>query len=295
MPQDDPSHSVDAVEIQAVTITTAEGMRLAADIAGEPWRPRLIFIHGGGQSRRSWRKAVRTMVTAGYSVVSYDLRGHGESDWSDSADYDLAAHVRDLGAVIRASPTPPALVGASLGGRVALAVAAEYGSDLVRALVLVDMAPRVSRKGLERVAQFLDVSAGGFDTVQQAAVTLERYAEREIGHNYFRLSHSLTTGKDGRIYWRWDPRLAQPSFLLPDNIEDYLTACASRLTCPTLLVRGTQSDIVDDDSVAHFRKIQPAAEVAEISGAGHLMRTSQLTVFCDSTLAFLDKTFRRSA
>ncbi|WP_238368472.1 alpha/beta fold hydrolase [Mesobacterium pallidum] len=295
MPQDDPIRPTDAVEIQAVTITTEEGMRLAADIAGDPWQPRLIFVHGGGQSRRSWRKAVRTMVTAGYSVVSYDLRGHGESDWSPDADYGLDAHVRDLGAVIRAAPTPPAVIGASLGGRVALAAAAEQAAGTVRALVLVDMAPRVARAGLERVARFLDVSAGGFDSIQQAAATLERYAEREIGHNYFRLSHSLTTGHDGRIYWKWDPRLAQPAFLLPENIEGYLSDCARALRCPALLVRGTKSDIVDDDSVAHFVRTQPSAEVAEIEGASHLMSTGQLSVFCDATLTFLDRMVRRTA
>ncbi len=113
-PDDHPSGQVETPIISA-QFTTPEGLSLATDIAGDPWRPRLIFVHGGGQRRRSWRRALRKMADAGFSVVSFDRRGHGESDWTKDGDYSLDAHVRDLTAIIRAMPSRPSLIGASLG------------------------------------------------------------------------------------------------------------------------------------------------------------------------------------
>lgn len=278
-----------ANEILPASFTTPDGIQLAADIAGEPWLPRLVFIHGGGQSRRSWHKALQVMAARGFSVISYDLRGHGDSDWSRTGDYDLDAHVRDLTMIINAMPHRPAVIGASLGGRVALQTAAALGPAHVRALVLVDITPRIGKAGLERVQTFLRLSKQGFDSIQEAAATLERFAEHKIGANYFRLAHSIRTGADGRIYWRWDPLAAGEERLAEDGMEARLTDAARRLSCPTLLVRGTESDIVTDDCVAHFRDVQPAAEVIDIKGAGHLMKSDRLTTFCEATLEFLSR------
>ncbi len=273
--------------IVAAEFTTPEGMRLATDIAGDPWRPRLIFVHGGGQSRRSWRRALRNMANAGFSVVSFDLRGHGESAWAEDGDYTLEAHVRDLTAIIDAMPSTPSLVGASLGGRVALDAAARLGPERVRALVLVDLTPKLNEAGIRRVENFLEFSVNGFDTLEDAADTLEKYAERQIGHNIFRLRSSIRTCTDGRIFWRWDPKAAASQYLSQPDIAPKLAAATASLKMPTLLVRGTKSDLVTDDCVAHFRECLPTAEVFDIEGGGHLMKTQDLRVFCDGTMDFL--------
>lgn len=281
----------DAHDIPVVSgeFTTPEGISLATDIAGDPWKPRLIFVHGGGQSRRSWRRALRNMAISGFSVVSFDLRGHGESAWSTDGDYTLEAHVRDLTAIVRAMPSRPSLIGASLGGRVALETAARLGPELVKGLVLVDLTPKLHPAGMQRVQNFLKISMNGFDTIEDAAAVLEKYAERQIGHNYFRLRNSIRTDLDGRIYWRWDPQAATEKSLARPDIEDLLTDAASRLQIPTLLVRGTESDLVTDDCVAHFRQTLPSAEVVDIAGGGHLMKTQDLTVFCEATIDFLKR------
>jgi len=281
--------SADRLTIVSGYFTTPEGIRLATDIAGDPWRPRLIFVHGGGQSRRSWRSALQRMAAAGFSVISLDLRGHGESDWAADADYSLDAHVRDLSAIVRAMPSRPSIIGASLGGRVALQTAATLGGDHVKSLVLVDLTPRMNSKGLQRILAFLSVSVDGFDSIQDAARTLEIYAERHIGPNFFKLRHSVRSGEDGRIYWRWDPNAALQKHISPSGIEDRLSAAAASLTMPTLLVRGTLSDVVTDDCVADFKRALPTAEVVDIVGGGHLMKTQRLDVFCDATIDFLNR------
>ena len=279
----------DTIPVVSGEFTTPEGIALATDIAGDPWKPRLIFVHGGGQSRRSWRRALRNMASSGFSVVSFDLRGHGESSWSDNGDYTLEAHVRDLTAIVKAMPSRPSLIGASLGGRVALETAARLGPELVKALVLVDLTPRLHPAGMERVQNFLQISMKGFDSIEEAAGVLEKYAERQIGHNYFRLRNSIRTEPNGRIYWRWDPEAATEKSLARPDIEDLLTEAAAHLKIPTLLVRGTESDLVTDDCVSHFKQTLPSAEVFNIEGGGHLMKTQDLTVFCEATIDFLKR------
>ena len=278
-------------QIESGEFLTENGLRLATDMAGDPWKPRLIFVHGGGQSRRSWRHALRNMAGAGFSVVSYDLRGHGDSAWADDGDYSIEAHARDLTAIVRSMPSRPSLVGASFGGRVALATAAQLGPEEIGSLVLVDITPRLASEGLRRVRTFLRLSSEGFDDVQAAARVLERYAERQIGSNYFRLRHSIRSEEDGRVYWRWDPRAAAADFIEPPGMEERLTKAAAELRVPTLLVRGTASDLVTDACVTHFRNAVPAAEVLDIPDGGHLMKTQDLSVFCKGTIEFL----RRSA
>src|SRR3546814_13602825 len=73
-----------------------DGLELAADAFGDPSAPPVLFFHGGGQSRRSWRGSAARIAQAGYYALTFDLRGHGESGWATDGDYLLDAYARDL-------------------------------------------------------------------------------------------------------------------------------------------------------------------------------------------------------
>src|SRR3546814_14222524 len=92
-----------------------DGLNLVADVAGPLDGPPVILSHGGGQTRHSWAGAMNTLAAQGHYVVSYDARGHGESEWIREGEYSLSAYERDLQAIASSLTTPPALVGASLG------------------------------------------------------------------------------------------------------------------------------------------------------------------------------------
>src|SRR3546814_15720148 len=93
-----------------------DGLKLVADVAGPLDGPPVILSHGGGQTRHSWAGAMNTLAAQGHYVVSYDARGHGESEWNREGEYSLSAYARDLQAIASSFPTPPPHVGASLGG-----------------------------------------------------------------------------------------------------------------------------------------------------------------------------------
>src|SRR5262245_37047317 len=114
------------------------GITLAADTGGPDDGPAVVLLHGGGQTRHSWSGTFRVLVDAGWRAVSLDMRGHGESEWDELGDYSLDAFKDDLLAVIAGLPTPPVLIGASLGGLASLVAVTESPNqeEVARALVL---------------------------------------------------------------------------------------------------------------------------------------------------------------
>jgi pimeloyl-ACP methyl ester carboxylesterase len=90
------------------------GLQLAADIGGNPARTPVVLLHGGGQTRHSWGNVFSALVATGYHVITFDARGHGDSDWDANGDYTLDAMVADLHAVLAELPSPPILVGTSM-------------------------------------------------------------------------------------------------------------------------------------------------------------------------------------
>jgi pimeloyl-ACP methyl ester carboxylesterase len=72
------------------------GVRITADRFGDPLAPAVVFLHGGGQTRRSWGRAAAAVAERGWQAITVDLRGHGESDWSDDGDYRVTTFARDV-------------------------------------------------------------------------------------------------------------------------------------------------------------------------------------------------------
>ena len=125
-----------------------DGNRLVADVAGDPADPSVVLLHGGGQTRHSWGTTLTMLGDKGWRAYSFDLRGHGDSGWAADGDYTLDAFAGDVVAIARALGRPPALVGASLGGVASLAAIGERpDEEIARALVLVDVAPRIEEAG----------------------------------------------------------------------------------------------------------------------------------------------------
>ena len=122
---------------------------LAADRwAGGDSRGVVVLLHGGGQTRHSWRTAGERLAILGWTTYAVDLRGHGDSDWAPDGNYGLSGHLDDLmsltSEIRRREPGQPlSLVGASLGGIVSL-IAAGENRGLAQALVLVDVAALVT-------------------------------------------------------------------------------------------------------------------------------------------------------
>lgn len=267
------------------------GIRLAAD----HWEPTggrvgsVLLLHGGGQTRHSWRATGRRLAESGWATLALDARGHGDSDWAPDGDYGSAAHARDIAEVAAQLEDRPVLVGASMGGLAALAAQAA-DPTLARALVLVDITPTSEPAGIEHIHNFMRQGLDGFDTLDDALAAVIAYnPNRQRPPRKEGLKKNLRE-RDGRWYWHWDPRLIDEDDYRVDS-EEMRTAQAREqarhITVPTLLIRGAQSDIVGDRGVAELLELIPGARHVDVSGAGHMVGGDDNDVFTDELRAFL--------
>lgn len=269
-----------------IRIPVAPGVEIAADVAGPRGAPTVILGHGGGQTRHSWDKAEQQLAAAGYFAINYDLRGHGDSDWSSDGDYGVETRARDLMAVAREGAQPFALVGASLGGITAL-MAACLGLEPA-ALVLVDIVPKMSQKGVARIRGFMTANPDGFASLEEAADAISAYyPDRPRPRDLSGLNKNLRRGTDGRFHWHWDQRMMTDTRADPRHMLELMDRADWTDRIPTLLVRGMKSDIVDDDGVADLRRRIPDLEIADIRGAGHMVAGDRNDEFNAAVLAFL--------
>jgi pimeloyl-ACP methyl ester carboxylesterase len=266
------------------------GVNLVGDVGGDPRGEPIILLHGGGQTRHSWGRAALELAARGYYVAAIDLRGHGDSDWAPDANYSIDAQVGDLRAVIGQMPRPPVLIGASMGGLISLSAAGEAHEPAVRALVLVDVTPKVDPDGRSRIIGFMRDRPDGFESVEEAANAIAAYLpHRPRPKDLSGLHRNLRLRPDGRWYWHWDPRLFATFEPDPEAAVLHYTAAARNIHAPTLLVRGAKSELVTPESIAHLREAIPHAEYVDVMDAAHMIAGDRNDAFNAVVLEFLER------
>jgi pimeloyl-ACP methyl ester carboxylesterase len=269
------------------------GLDLAADAYGPVDGPPVLLFHGGGQTRHAWGGTARLLGERGWRSTTVDMRGHGDSEWSPDGVYDLDTFAGDVRAVAEAQSRLPAVIGASLGGIASLAAIAETPHPIARALVLVDVAPRIETEGVERISDFMHGHPEGFASLEEVADAVAAYnPHRPRPKDLSGLRKNVRLGEDGRWHWHWDPRfLSGPATDEPRSLrnEDRLEDDARALTLPVLVVRGKASDVLSEDGVRHLLELVPHARVADVTGAGHMVAGDRNDAFNDAVIAFLDE------
>jgi pimeloyl-ACP methyl ester carboxylesterase len=271
---------------------STDGLTLAGERAGPSGAQPVILMHGGGQTRHSWRRAVRELAARGYDVINLDARGHGDSQWAPApSGYGMDHLADDLLQVIDSLQRPPVLIGASMGGLTALHAIGRYPQRvLASAMILVDVVPRVEAEGARRVLDFMNANPDGFASIDEAAAAVAAYnPHRPKPSSAEGLMKNLRRDDRGRLRWHWDPQFA--SEVITEGLidtDDMLNRCR-HFQAPSLLVRGLQSDIVSEAGIEELRRALPQLEVADVSGAGHMIAGDRNDAFNAAVLAFLSK------
>jgi pimeloyl-ACP methyl ester carboxylesterase len=270
----------------------ANGVRLVADAYGEPERPPVLLLHGGGQTRHSWGGTASALAAAGFYAVSADLRGHGESDWDPTGDYGMAVMRADVEAWCRMLDTP-AVVGASMGGIAGMwteATRVEEGLPPAgRALVLVDIAHRSEAAGIQRIVSFMTGRPEGFESLEEVADAVAEYLpHRPRPTNLDGLARNLRLGSDGRYRWHWDPAfMSEDRRPRTSTNVDIFVEHARRLTLPVLLVRGRMSDVVSEETAQEFLQLVPHAQYVDVRDAHHMVAGDRNDAFTAPVVEFL--------
>ena len=214
----------------AFSTNGVDGVRIVADRLGDPLAPAVVFLHGGGQTRRSWGRAAAAVAERGWQAITVDLRGHGESDWSKDGDYRVTSFAGDVLEVLRHLPPRPVLVGASLGGFTAMLLAGELSPASVRAVVLVDIVPNMDPSGATRIHSFMyDRMMSGFDSLDEVADMIQEYNPHRPRPTDLDGLRTNLRRRAGRWYWHWDPKFIDGTSARPpiEVTEVDRNACGS--------------------------------------------------------------------
>jgi pimeloyl-ACP methyl ester carboxylesterase len=286
----------------AFHVTTAAGIRLEADVLGSGGHP-VILLHGGGQTRHSWRKTAERLASEGFTALPFDQRGHGESERAVDRRYtflDFAADAHDLGKEVGASfGAPAAIVGASLGGMAALIGSHLPPSNPFAALVLVDVTPRMDPNGVAAVQGFMrERAADGFASIEEAAEAIALYLpHRPKPRSLDGLRKNLRHASDGRYYWHWDPAFLSGPFPIETDrrgVERRALAAAHALDVPSLLVRGQDSELVRQQHADEYLAAARNSEFVDVRDARHMVAGDSNSAFTAAVLSFLKRRLPRS-
>lgn len=268
------------MQFETIDCAGAGGITLTAELSGAGDAMPVLLAHGGGQTRRAWKRVTGDLAKAGFRTVAVDLRGHGDSEWSAEGAYETRDFAADLVAIASVMDRRPALVGASLGGMAGMLAEGAIAPGSFASVTLVDIAPLMEESGVRRVVSFMEEHLEtGFASPEEASQVIARYMphrrRRSAGGG---LRHYLREKDDGRFYWHWDPAFIKGNRTVGkssgerhrDQFEA-LSEAARNLAPPVHLIRGGSSDLISEEAVAHFLELVPHAEFTDIAGATHMV------------------------
>ncbi len=268
---------------------------------GNESAPPLLLIHGGKDHARSWDWVARDLRDD-YHVIAPDLRGHGDSAWTLGGHYTINEFVLDLAQLIETLGLHPlTIVSHSLGGAVALQYTAIYPERVEKLVAIEGLGPppkmiaaRMDVPPWQRVDEWIQQVRALSGRTPRRYPSIDAAAARMQEENGFLSAeqarhltvHGVARNEDGTFSWKFD-NYARAFYPQKFDTEER-RAMWGRITCPTLLVRGTESwasDPREDGRIEAFKN----AELANVEGAGHWVHHDRLDVFLDLVRDFLDR------
>ncbi|MDD3181984.1 MAG: alpha/beta hydrolase [Alphaproteobacteria bacterium] len=246
----------------------------------------IICVHGLTRNGRDFDRLAESL-SATRILYCPDLPGRGLSDpLSDPMEYSFAQYVKDAVALIaRTGAAQVDWVGTSLGGLLGMMLASQPQTP-IRRLVLNDVGPFVSKAMVDRLASYMKLEPPTFDSMDELEAHLRHFyagfgalSDADWRHMAKLSSRSLP---DGRFGFSYDPRLGAPFH--GETAEVDLWAVYDRVRCPTLLIRGAESEMLPRALAQEMTRRGPCARLVEIEKAAHapaLMDQAQIRLVQD--------------
>jgi pimeloyl-ACP methyl ester carboxylesterase len=265
---------------------------------GNEGAPPLLLVHGARDHCRNW-DWVAEELRGEYHIIAPDLRGHGDSQWAVGGSYSLVDCVYDIAQLIHQRGLAPLTVmGHSMGGHVSLQYAGVF-PDSVKKLISAEgfgpppfLLARRAAQPQERMRRWVDQLRGlaarqpkRYPTIDEAIGRMhEANPQLSLEQARHLTIHGINQNEDGSYSWKFDNyvRTETPYYFNVDEMYELW----SKISCPTLLIRGSDSwagNPEKDGRIKHFQN----ARMVEIEKAGHWVHHDQLGRFLSVVRGFL--------
>jgi len=255
---------------------------------GSSKNPPVILLHGLRGHAHSWDEVSEALQDK-YHVFALDQRGRGSSDWSSKQDYSIDAYSNDLlmfSELLNVNRFN--LIGHSMGGRNAMHFASQHPHKLLK-LGIIDIGPKIDSVGSERIGNEMANGPTEFTSIEKIINHLKKSSPFASDDTLLRRATYATKVTDNGTYiWTYDPAIRDQrktgSNIQPLDLWDDLP----KITCPTMIFRGLQSDILSEEVAEQMVQHFPSSSTVAINNATHTVFEDNPTEFIRELLKFLN-------
>jgi pimeloyl-ACP methyl ester carboxylesterase len=243
---------------------------------GEAANPRvLVCVHGLNRQGRDFDTLARAMCGE-YRVVCPDVVGRGQSDWlADPMGYQIPTYVADMVTLVARLDTESVhWVGTSMGGLIGMGLASLPKSPISR-MVINDVGPRIEPAALARIGSYTGqpVHWASLDEAADYLLSISRSFGPHSREQWLALTRPMLKPDGDGFTIHADPGIAVPMRgVTPEQSaagEALLWMAYDAIRCPTLLLRGADSDLLGPATAQAMTQRGPRARLHEFAGVGH--------------------------
>lgn len=229
-----------------------------------------ICVHGLTRNGRDFDELARAL-SATHRVLAIDMPGRGASEWlRDPMEYAFPTYLTTLTALIaRSGADRVDWIGTSMGGLLGLVMAAQPNTP-VRRLVINDVGPSIEPAALERLQQYVgaDPTFATYEEIEQYVRTISAPFGKLSDAQWAHLTRTSARQRaDGRWGLTYDPAIAAPFRASPAPAD--LWPVWEAIRCPTLLLRGRDSDLLSSHTAHEMTRRGPKPALIEFADVGH--------------------------
>src|ERR1700730_5931792 len=250
------------LKYKPISVKTPDGLTIAAQEWGNPNGPEILLIHGFAQSHMSWMRQVDGDLAKEFRIITYDLRGHGNSDKpDDKAHYhDNKAWGDEVKAVMDAAGLKrPVIVGWSYAGRVISDYVTTHGANRLAGINFVDAS-------IKFIPEFVGDNLKNLPIMASEDMLTNINATRVFLHGCFSRQPSVDD---------FETMLAF-NMMVPPKVRAGLggrpldaTAVMSKLTIPVVVSHGADDKNAKVETAKYTASVIPGAKLSVYDGIGH--------------------------
>jgi pimeloyl-ACP methyl ester carboxylesterase len=235
----------------------------------------VVCVHGLARQGRDF-DSLASELGKDFRVVAPDVVGRGQSDWLvDPSGYQLPAYVADMVTLLaRLDAQSVSWVGTSMGGLIGLGLASLPKTPVQR-LVLNDVGPTIQAEAIARIGAYLGQPLR-WSSLEEAADYLLGISAGFGTHTreqWLALTRPMLKPDGDGFKLHYDPNIAVPFKAMTPELakagEAALWMAYDALKCPTLLLRGADSDLLTRDTALAMTQRGPKARLHEFANVGH--------------------------